>query len=595
MSDLPEVFVEVVGAGQRVGSSCTIVRVAYPGSPGVSCMMDFGLGLKDGQNLPPNLHRHFKVNSSAEVRRILMNDYNVQCLAITHHHYDHCAAVPLLVNEFNWDRPILASFPTLSMMQGGSIPFKFSKIVEYSNDMSNIKLDNYVHLTRPVQRGERVLLGRISDSNDKSKAVNVYVYFIYGGHVLGASQIVVEIDNPAKARIIYSGDVTVEGTDNIGGLSLLSSSNNIITILISEGTYASHTRRESSETNYELWELILKTIQNKGKVFIPSGHNTVGLEMIKFITGMLRHSNLKTPIYVAQSDKIDRSGTWQRLMNDEWGSLSVSKHKDMEGMRYGDTEFGLEGLNDNIMFLKSFADQVYSDMASDFCKNHHKDCLSAPNGFGLEDFMNGPDTNQSLQKLNDQVLNESSRAAIIIAGPQHMSYGASRDVLCKISPYPENAIFIPGYCMSGTLGHYLQHATKGKRIVNQDRGEGIEVKAKIRLGSFSSHPDCGGMMQYITGMNPSSVVFVHGDKCGLETIAQHLRDLNPLIDVRVPADNTIYRFNLDDLMKREKDHQSCELLDNTLQELDEIASSILKSDANETWMADLKFGIGIQK
>merc|ERR1712025_923795 len=73
----------------------------------------------------------------------------------------------------------------------------------------------------------------------------------------------------------------------------------------------------------------------------------------------------------------------------------------------------------------------------------------------------------------------------------------------------QNMIIMPGYCVSGTVGHKILNGTR--KIEFKKGKPPVEVKMSVQYMSFSAHADAKGILQLISWCEPRNVMLVHGE------------------------------------------------------------------------------------
>ena len=113
-------------------------------------------------------------------------------LIITHHHLDHCGALPYFVAHTNFKGKIVMTNPTKAIFK-----YVLNDYVKVSNMNRGDELYNEKDLNYTLSRIDPV-------GHHKENVHNGIKYTSFNaGHVLGAAMFLVEIDG---VRILYTGD-----------------------------------------------------------------------------------------------------------------------------------------------------------------------------------------------------------------------------------------------------------------------------------------------------------------------------------------------------------------------------------------------------
>jgi len=97
---------------------------------------------------------------------------------------------------------------------------------------------------------------------------------------------------------------------------------------------------------------------------------------------------------------------------------------------------------------------------------------------------------------------------VVFATPGMLHAGLSLTIFKKWCTDERNMIIMPGYCVSGTVGHKILN---GQKRIEFEKGQVTEVKMSVQYMSFSAHADAKGIMQLITWCEPDNVMLVHGE------------------------------------------------------------------------------------
>uniref|UniRef100_A0A8C9HL48 Integrator complex subunit 11 n=1 Tax=Piliocolobus tephrosceles TaxID=591936 RepID=A0A8C9HL48_9PRIM len=113
------------------------------------------------------------------------------------------------------------------------------------------------------------------------------------------------------------------------------------------------------------------------------------------------------------------------------------------------------------------------------------------------------------------------RPMVLFATPGMINTGLSFRVFKAWAPHPKNLIVIPGYCVQGTIGNKL---IMGEKQIKLDEHTTINIACRIIYLSFSAHADSYGIQQTIKHILPKSLVFVHGEKIGMQKLSKYIHN-----------------------------------------------------------------------
>nr|CAD7402992.1 unnamed protein product [Timema cristinae]CAD7570566.1 unnamed protein product [Timema californicum] len=108
---------------------------------------------------------------------------------------------------------------------------------------------------------------------------------------------------------------------------------------------------------------------------------------------------------------------------------------------------------------------------------------------------------------------ENPGAMVVFASPGMLHAGLSLHIFKKWAPNENNMVIMPGFCVSGTVGHKILNGAKKVEFENRQI---VEIKMSVQYMSFSAHADAKGIMQLIQYCEPKNVLLVHGEAAKME-------------------------------------------------------------------------------
>ena len=267
-----------LGAGQEVGRSCILLNFWNEKRILLDCGVH--MGYSDNKRYPD----FDLLISKAEAKDI--NGAIDLCL-ISHFHLDHCAALPVLTEEFKFDGPIIASEPTKAIF-----PYMLEDFMRVSQDrqypLTRSRIENCA--------GKIKCLGLLQTKEYCGVSITSY----YAGHVLGAVMFAIKYKG---VSVVYTGDYNTKADRHLGGCKIASLKPDI---LISESTYATVTRDWRKEREAQFETLIRKTFERGGKVLIPTFAMGRAQELFALIEDLWKRCGWQYPVYYSArlTDKV---------------------------------------------------------------------------------------------------------------------------------------------------------------------------------------------------------------------------------------------------------------------------------------------------
>ena len=113
----------------------------------------------------------------------------------------------------------------------------------------------------------------------------------------------------------------------------------------------------------------------------------------------------------------------------------------------------------------------------------------------------------------DRAFIDNPGSMVVFATPGMLHAGLSLQIFKKWAPNENNMVIMPGYCVSGTVGHKI---LSGAKKVEFENKQVIDVRMSVEYMSFSAHADAKGIMQLISQCEPENVLLVHGEASKME-------------------------------------------------------------------------------
>jgi metallo-beta-lactamase family protein len=383
------------------------------------------------------------------------NPRALSAIVLSHAHIDHCGNIPNLIKNGLRCKVYTTSatrdLARLMLADSGKIQEEDIKYVNKINKRLGLPLRKPLYTKKEGERAAR-RFRTIAYGQKFCIARNIFVTLHESGHILGSALAVLEIkDGTRNIRLGFAVDL---GRKNLPLLN-----NPVIPkdldYLIIESTYGGKIHAPIEEAKGKLKAAILRTIERKGKIIIPSFALERTQELLYFLNQLFKEKFIPPlPIYVDSP-------------------------------------------------LATDITEVFKCHPDYFDKETQ---AAISQGQGPFEFLN-------LRYVRNQdeskSLNNDRRPMIIIAGSGMCESGRILHHLKNTIEDTRNTILVVGYMAQDTLG---------KRIVDQHpfvRIFGIEyqLNAEVEvINAFSGHADKNELADFVLGCLPLKKVFlVHGD------------------------------------------------------------------------------------
>ena len=412
-------------------------------------------------------------------RNFPFNPSEVNAVVLSHAHIDHCGNLPNLCRQ-GYDGNIYCTFATrdlCAIMLEDSAHIQIDDAAFVSKKRAKQGLPPVEPLYSPTE-AEKAVRQFVAINYDRPFPVadGVTVTFRDAGHILGAAQVVFDIEEGArKFRYLFSGDIGRGGDDILRDPESVEN----VDYLQIESTYGGREHSPRRDADETVCKLVCDTLQKSGKVIIPA-----------FSVGRTQQI-----VYVLH--QLTDAGRLQRVPIFVDSPLSVSA---TEVFR---------------LHPECFNDEIYTFLRE------------KENPFGMENLTYIREVAHSIE------LNDLKEPAIIISASGMAEAGRIRHHLKNNIRDPKNLILFIGYCAEHTLGAQIM---SGKSPVNIF-GEPHEVRARVAsIDSYSGHADKNELRRYVESMTGDikKIFCVHGEESQCLAHAETLRVVKPKAEVLLP-------------------------------------------------------------
>ncbi|MDD8012305.1 MAG: MBL fold metallo-hydrolase [Acidobacteriota bacterium] len=393
----------------------------------------------------------------------------VQALILTHAHFDHSGALPILVKN-GFQGNIYATSATrdiaqIILLDSAHIQQKdFEIIKEKAAKYPERKLIAYEPLYNAEEAVQPLRHFVTVDYQRKFHPLeDVTAEFFDAGHILGAGTM--HLTLPGGLNVGFSGDLGRNGLPIIRDPEIMPP----MDYLVLESTYGNRLHKSIGMAGEELAELIHKAQARRSKIIIPAFTIERTQELIYIIhTLQLEGKVPRLPIFIDSPMAVNATAIFKihpECFDEETIRRFISVNVD---------PFGFE----NIRYVVSTAES--------------------------------------------KEINAVQGPAIIIAASGMAESGRILHHLIQHIENPDNIIAIVGFMAENTLGRRLAERAKEVRIF----GKSYQVKAEIAtLNAFSAHADYAETIDWLKHhdlQRLKKVFLVHGEAAALENLQREL-------------------------------------------------------------------------
>ncbi len=403
-------------------------------------------------------------------RRLPYNAEAVDAVLLSHAHFDHSGALPILVkNGFRGNIHCTSAtrdVANLILLDAAHIQAKDAEHLRYRierDPTAGLQLYEPLYSSDDVMRAMGQFV-TIDYHRPFSPLPGVQAEFFDAGHILGSAVTRVQADGgPA---IGFSGDLGRRGLPIIRDPEVPPA----LDYLILEGTYGNRLHKPVDLANHELTDLVRRAVDRRGKIIVPAFAVERTQELIYLIHTLLRARRIpKIPIIVDSPMAISATAIFKvhpECFDAETVSSFTSKRKDPFGF-------------DAIRYVTSAADS--------------------------------------------KKINSLKGPAIIISASGMAESGRILHHLAAQVGDPANIVAIVGFMAQHTLGRRLVERAPEITIF----GQRYPVRAEIAtLNAFSGHADYEEICQWVGRLDPrrlKKVFLVHGEPESLQNLEAELR------------------------------------------------------------------------
>lgn len=442
----------VLGAGCDVGRSC--LHLSFEGA---NVLLDCGAhpGFADKRRFPDFDSLGSRLSS-------------LDAILISHFHFDHAAALPMLTETLSCPAPVYMTEPTRDLAE-----LMLSDFISTSASRRQHCPFTKADARKCISRVHIMHLGQTTTIQGKHSQILVTPY--YSGHVLGAVMLHLAV---GKASVLYSGDYSTRSDRHL--LAAHVPFGIEPDLFITEATYCSTVRqtgRRFQEDN--LMKAVTEAISDGGKVLVPiSAFGRVHAICALFASHPDADLLKNVPMYVVGGLASKAKAAYER--HQDWTARSASSSRTK-----ADGSAPCNVFNQRI----ATNEDSYISRLRTFNRKEHWGLLEAPGSM------------------------------VLFATPGNMSTGLSLDVFKQWGSDPKNAVVVPGFCFANTFASKLISGRSG-----ETQGQASPVNCRLVNMAFGSHADGRGIMRTCFKVKPRAVILVHGDRDKVLDFREQLGD-----------------------------------------------------------------------
>ena len=391
-------------------------------------------------------------------RQFPFDPAGLTAVVLSHAHIDHSGNLPNLVkqgytgNIFSTD----ATRDLCSVMLPDSAHIQESD-VQWLNKKRALKREAPLEATYNRMDAEKCLRQFVTFNYHRPMLIadGVKLTLIDAGHILGAAQVLLDIDDREtgrKSRLLFSGDVGRPKSDLLNAPEPCEG----VDYVIMESTYGGREHEMEMASDDHICRVINDTIRRRGKVLIPS-FAVERTQQLLYALNKLRERNCFPAIPIFVDSPLAVSATEIFRLHPE-----------------------------------CFNEEVYHFL------------FEKRNPFGFDGLRFIREVSES------KSLNDLTTSAVIIAASGMCESGRILHHLRNHVEDESTTILFVGYCAENTLGWKLRSGQKRVNIL----GDSFTVRARIEvLDSFSGHADHSELLEWFGRVQgPKKNVFlVHGE------------------------------------------------------------------------------------
>jgi metallo-beta-lactamase family protein len=394
---------------------------------------------------------------------------SIDAVVLSHAHIDHSGNLPNLVRR-GFKGPIHATHATahlsdIMLRDSGHIHESDAAFLNKKRARRGRPLIEPLYTIKDAELAAKQL---VSQAYDEAFEVvpGVVARFVDAGHILGSAGIVLDLQERGRnVRLMFSGDIGRFDLPIIRDPVLPQE----VDYLIMECTYGNRTHNPPEEAYEETQQVVCNTLNNGGKVIIPSFAVGRTQTLIYFLHRMIDEGRIpRVPVFV-----------------DSPLAINVT--------------------------------EIFRAHPECYDQEMHEFMESDPHGSAL-----GFDLLEYTRSVREsKAINDVKGPVVIISASGMAEVGRILHHLRNNIHDPRNTILITSWMAPHTLGRRL---VEGKKVI-KIFGEKHEVRARVvSINGLSAHADQDALLTYALSSKQSlrQVFLVHGEAKSANTLRENI-------------------------------------------------------------------------
>lgn len=453
-------YEDIRGYNEGVTGSSTRNTVHFSDGNKFRFLVDFGMYQGEG-------HHGIEYNDSISPEKI-------DAILLTHTHLDHDGALPIFVrkgyNKNIYMSDASAAVIDIGLMDSYNIMKRDAKLKRQPILFSESDIEQTIKQIKAVKYEQTIKIHS-----------NISVTFFNNGHLIGASAILVQIDEPGGIiNLLYTGDYKPNNIflDIKPFPSWVYALPNLT--IISEATYGSTNSWEVAHT----WEDDIIEACSRNQLIFNCAFGQGRAQELMYRIRILQDAGNIPKDYPVLID----------------GTTTISYT-----FRYLDRS--------NIIQMKEEA----------------------------KNFL--PYNIQFVDNKSRPALLEKKNRAIFISTSGMGSHGPAATYIPHFLSNQNALIYIPGYASEGTLARKIVEANYGEEILFKD-GHSVIKKAEVKqTGEFSSHATADQIIEFFQHFAPLSILLNHGEPKNKEILEARVQKELGIKKTGILGMGYVYRVN----------------------------------------------------
>lgn len=400
--------------------------------------------------LDAGLHPKLDGKGSMPLLGEIENDH-LDAIILSHCHYDHVAALPLVLKEYPQARVLMSELSTHiieRVLHNSANVMKRQRdelgILDYPL-YDNKYVEEISSVFEGLQYGERHRCDYVEMGNMNTPTPEIQLFD--AGHTLGAAGILISSNG---RKVFYTGDCSFQDQLILKGAQFSDVKADVVIMETTRGAHDTSKTKDRAREIRKLKEAIIEVTQRRGSVLIPSFALGRTQEMLAMLAGMISDGQIPNqPIFI---------GGLGRIFSEIYDGLVRKTHRHLPDLRLT------------------------------------KD---------LNLVVQKPDKINSLRFNKPKIF-------VATAGMMNENT-AAHDLAIRLSSNPINGIFFVGYADPSTPGGKLKQSELNKPFYFSPQAPDLERECEMRSFDVTGHANREELLEWLLDTKPKHVVLAHGE------------------------------------------------------------------------------------